>query len=59
MSGRLLDAFRVIPLVLWHHLSTELGIDAPELASLRAMYGRSRTLFDHHQVACESLGSDG
>ena len=56
MSGRLLDAFRVIPSVLWRHLSTELGIDAPELASLRAMYGRGRTLFDHQQVACESLG---
>lgn len=56
MSGRLLDAFRVIPSVLWRHLSSELGIDAPELASLRAMYGRGRTLFDHQQVACESLG---
>jgi Domain of unknown function (DUF4158) len=56
MSGRLLDAFRVIPSVLCRHLSTELGIDAPELASLRAMYGRGRTLFDHQQVACESLG---
>jgi hypothetical protein len=30
MSGRLLDAFRVIPLVLWRHLGTELGIDAPD-----------------------------
>jgi len=29
MSGRLLDAFRVIPSVLWRHLGTELGIDAP------------------------------
>src|ERR1700692_4275334 len=56
MSGRLLDAFRVIPSVLWRYLGTELGIDAPELASLRAMYGRGRTLFDHQQVACESLG---
>jgi len=37
--------------VLWRHLSTELGIDAPELASLRAMYGRERTLFDHQRVA--------
>ncbi|CAB3802936.1 hypothetical protein LMG28614_05705 [Paraburkholderia ultramafica] len=42
MSGRLLDAFRVIPSVLWRHLSAELSIDAPELASLRAMYGPGR-----------------
>jgi len=32
------------------------GIEARELASLRAIYGRGRTLFDHQQVACESLG---
>jgi hypothetical protein len=52
------EIFRVISWVLWH-LSTELGIEAPKLASLRAMYGSSRALFDHHQVACESRGSDG
>ena len=56
MSGRLLDAVRVVPPALWRHLGNELGIDAPEIASLRAMYGRGRTLFDHQQVACEALG---
>jgi hypothetical protein len=56
MSGRPLDAFRVIPSVLWRHFVTELGIDAPELAALRVMYGRGRSLFDHRQVARESLG---
>ena len=56
MSGRLLDAVRVVPPALWRHLGSELGIDAPEIASLRAMYGRGRTLFDHQQVACDALG---
>ncbi len=56
MSGRLLDAFRAVPLRLWRHLGSELGIDAPELASLRALYGRGRTLFDRQPVACEALG---
>ena len=56
MSGRLLDAVRVVPPALWRHLGGELGIDAPEIASLRAMYGRGRTLFDHQQVACDALG---
>jgi hypothetical protein len=46
MSGRLLGAFRVIPVALWRHLGNELGIAAPEVASLRAMYERGRTLFD-------------
>ena len=56
MSGRVLDAFRIVPPALWRHLGSELGIDAPEISSLRALYGRGRTLFDHQQVACEALG---
>ena len=56
MSGRVLDAFRIVPPALWRHLGSELGVDAPEIASLRALYGRGRTLFDHQQVACEALG---
>jgi len=56
MSGRLLNAFRIVPSALWTHLGRELGINAPEVASLRAMYGRDRTLFDHQQVACATLG---
>ena len=56
MSGRLLDAFRVVPTTLLHHLGGELGIDAPDIASLRALYGRDKTLFDHQQVACSALG---
>ena len=59
MSGRLLGAFRVIPVALWRHLGNELGIAAPEVASLRAMYERGRTLFDHQQVACTVLDSSG
>src|SRR3546814_18574787 len=43
MSGRLLGAFRVIPVALWRHLGNELGIAAPEVASLRAMYERGRS----------------
>ncbi|WP_371436359.1 Tn3 family transposase [Polaromonas sp.] len=56
MSGRLLGAFRVVPVALWRHLGNELGIASPEVASLRAMYARGRTLFDHQQVACTVLG---
>jgi hypothetical protein len=56
MSGKLLDAFRVVPVALWRHLGNELGIDAPEVASLRTMYGRDKTLFEHQQVACATLG---
>jgi hypothetical protein len=40
MSGRPLDAFRVLPVVLLRHLGKELGIPGPDIASLRALYGR-------------------
>jgi len=33
-----------------------LDIETPDLASLRALYARGRTLFDHQQQACEALG---
>ena len=33
-----------------------LDIATPDLASLRALYARGRTLFDHQQQACEVLG---
>ena len=56
LSGRLLNSVRIVPSTLWHHLGQELGVTAPELASLRALYGRGRTLFDHQQLACEVLG---
>jgi hypothetical protein len=59
MSGRTLDAFRVVPPVLWRHLGKVLDCDVPELASLRALYRRGRTLFDHQQLACKLLGFRG
>ncbi|MEY4546537.1 MAG: hypothetical protein RL685_2732 [Pseudomonadota bacterium] len=42
MSGRPLDAFRVLPVVLLRHLGKELGIPVPDVASLRALYSRAR-----------------
>jgi hypothetical protein len=45
--------------VLLRHLGQMLGITTPDLASLRALYARGRTLFDHQQQACEALGFAG
>jgi len=55
MSGRLLDAVRIVPPVLWRHLGEKFAVPAPDLASLRAMYQRGNTLYEHQQVACEAL----
>ena len=49
MSGRPLNSVRAVPAVLLRHLGSVLGIETPDLASLR-------TLFDHQQQACEALG---
>jgi TnpA family transposase len=56
MSGCLLEAVRIVPPSLWRHLGEQLGVAAPDLASLRSMYHRRRTLFEHQEVACETLG---
>ena len=44
---------------LWAHLGKELGVRAPELASLKALYGRRSTLFEHQQLAEHTLGFRG
>ncbi len=56
MTGRLLEALRMVPPVLWRHLGTQFEIDAPDLASLRTMYRRRRTLFEQQDLACSVLG---
>ena len=56
MTGRLLEAVRMVPPALWQHLGTQFDVAAPDLASLRAMYRRRRTLFEHQELACETLG---
>ena len=56
MTGRPLNSVRVVPSVLLVHLGRELDIETPDLASVRTLYARGRTLFDHQQQACEFLG---
>jgi hypothetical protein len=56
MSGRPLNSVRAVPAALLRHLGQTLDIEAPDVASLRALYTRGRTLFDHQQQACEVLG---
>jgi hypothetical protein len=56
MTGRPLNSVRAVPPALLRHLGRELDIATPDLVSLRALYARGRTLFDHQQQACECLG---
>lgn len=57
MAGRTLDAYKQIPKTLWAHLAGQLGIQAPEIGTLRALYDeRPRALIDHQKLAYEALG---
>jgi TnpA family transposase len=56
MTGRTLDAFDTLPVLVLRHLSTELGLQIPELTTLRALYGRGQTLLDHQGWAAQLLG---
>ena len=57
MSGRTLDAVDRIPKMLWSHLGAQLGIDPPEMGTLRSLYiERIRTLSEHQQLAYRTLG---
>jgi TnpA family transposase len=57
MTGRPLDVFERIPKRLWAHIGEQIGVPAPEVASIRSLYvTRAQTLYDHQQVACVALG---
>jgi hypothetical protein len=47
MTGRPLDAFDTLAIAVLRHLGTELDIAPPALTSLRALYSRRSTLYEH------------
>ena len=56
MTGSTLDAFDHVPRAVLEQVGRQLTIPAPELATLRALYRRERTLFAHQAWACEYAG---
>ena len=56
MAGRPLSAFKALPAKLLSHIGTQLNITAPTLATLRAMYKRRSTLYEHQVWAIRTLG---
>ena len=51
MTGCTLDAYKQIPKALWSHLGEHMGVDPPELGTLRSLYdGRTDTLVDHQML---------
>ncbi len=56
MTGCLLPAVKVVPSELWTHLGDMLGVQPPQIASLRSLYRRKQTFFSHQNMALEALG---
>jgi hypothetical protein len=56
MSGQPLAAVGAVPPMLWRHLGAQFTVAAPDLASLRVMYRRLSTLYEHQELACAVLG---
>lgn len=58
MTGRPLNSVQIIPGAVLDQLGRQLGggDGTPQIASIRALYRRRRTLFDHQQAALHVLG---
>jgi len=56
MTGRVLSAVKVVPAPLLKHIGQQLEVQAPTIASLRAIYQtRMRTLWEHQAFALDLL----
>ena len=56
LTGTPLNSVEMIPPRVLAHLGVELGIATPRLASIRALYRRRRTQFEHQEAAKAALG---
>ena len=56
MTGGTLNSVEIIPPGVLEHLGRQLGCAPPRIASIRALYRRRRTLFDHQAAALAALG---
>ncbi|BAO29615.1 Tn3 family transposase [Sulfuritalea hydrogenivorans] len=56
MTGNLLEDTQIIPSKLLRHISAQLELPALTIASLKAIYTRPKTLYEHQWWAMETLG---
>jgi uncharacterized protein DUF4158 len=56
MTGGTLNSLEITPPGVLEHLGRQLGCAPQGLASIRALYLRRRTLFDHQAAALTALG---
>ena len=56
LTGTALNSVEIIPQGVLRLLGEQLDTAAPQLASIRALYHRRRTLFEHQAAAKDALG---
>ena len=56
MSGRPLSAAERLPAAVLAFAAAQAGMPAPRIATLRSIYRRRMTLFEHQRIAAEALG---
>jgi len=56
MTGRTLNSCQILPPAVLAHLGRQLDLVPPQMASIRGLYRRRRTLYDHQHVAMTALG---
>lgn len=56
MTGRSLNSVELAPAAILSHIGAVIGCTPPRIASIRALYRRRRTLFDHQSQARQLLG---
>lgn len=56
VTGTLLDRFATIPRNLLQSVGDRLSVNVPTIASLKTIYGRRQTLYEHQLWAKEYLG---
>lgn len=55
-SGHTLDHVGTLPQQLLRYAGERLGLPTPSIASLRTLYQRYKTQYEHQAWACEYLG---
>lgn len=56
MTGTTLRSLEYVPAILLRHLGRQFAQKAPDLATLRTLYRRSRTLYEHQRWPIEFMG---
>ena len=56
MTGTTLRSLEYVPAILLRHLGRQFVQKAPDLATLRTLYRRSQTLYEHQRWAIEFMG---